>query len=138
VSRAILDGEDVGFVKIHVREGTDRVLGATIVARRAGEMISEITLAIVAGVGMRTLARVIHASPIQAGAIKVSRRGAGVGPSGPRPSRPPGRYRGDQRSPDDRRDLAGPTSGARTRRLQRRRAPRLRMSEGLGIYVGHW
>jgi hypothetical protein len=36
VYRAITDGEDAGFVKIHVREGTDRILGATIVARHAG------------------------------------------------------------------------------------------------------
>jgi pyruvate/2-oxoglutarate dehydrogenase complex dihydrolipoamide dehydrogenase (E3) component len=72
VSRAIVDSEDTGFVKIHVRDGTDRILGATIVARHAGEMISEITLAIVAGVGMRTLSRVMHASPVQAGAIKAA------------------------------------------------------------------
>ncbi len=61
VDRAIADGEEAGFVKIHVKERTDRILGATIVARHAGEMINEITLAMVAGIGLRTLARVIHA-----------------------------------------------------------------------------
>ena len=70
VTRAITDGTDVGFVKIHVRDGTDRILGATIVARHAGEMIGEITAAMTAGVGLRTLARVIHTSPVQAGAIQ--------------------------------------------------------------------
>jgi pyruvate/2-oxoglutarate dehydrogenase complex dihydrolipoamide dehydrogenase (E3) component len=70
VDRAIADDEEVGFVKINVKERTDRILGATIVARHAGEMISEITLAIVAGVGLRTLARVIHAYPTQAEAIR--------------------------------------------------------------------
>src|SRR5450755_2134489 len=70
VHRAIADGEEAGFVKIHVREGTDRILGATIVARHAGEMINEITLAMVAKIGLRTLARVIHAYPSQAEAIK--------------------------------------------------------------------
>jgi pyruvate/2-oxoglutarate dehydrogenase complex dihydrolipoamide dehydrogenase (E3) component len=70
VHRAIADGEEAGFVKIHVRERTDRILGATIVARHAGEMINEITLAIVARIGLRTLARVIHAYPTQAEAIK--------------------------------------------------------------------
>jgi pyruvate/2-oxoglutarate dehydrogenase complex dihydrolipoamide dehydrogenase (E3) component len=70
VSRAITDGEESGFVKIHVKERTDRILGATIVARHAGEMINEITLAMVAGIGLRTLARVIHAYPTQAEAIK--------------------------------------------------------------------
>ena len=57
-------------MKIHVREGTDQILGATIVARHAGDMINEITLAMVAGIGLRTLARVIHAYPTQAEAIR--------------------------------------------------------------------
>ncbi len=70
VDRAIADDEETGFVKIHVKEGTDRILGATIVARHAGEMINEITLAMVAGIGLRTLDRVIHAYPTQAEAIK--------------------------------------------------------------------
>jgi pyruvate/2-oxoglutarate dehydrogenase complex dihydrolipoamide dehydrogenase (E3) component len=70
VDRAVTDGEQTGFVKIHVRERSDRILGATIVARHAGDMINEITLAMVAGVGLRTLARVIHAYPTQAEAIR--------------------------------------------------------------------
>jgi pyruvate/2-oxoglutarate dehydrogenase complex dihydrolipoamide dehydrogenase (E3) component len=70
VDRAIVDDEETGFVKIHVKERTDRILGATIVARHAGDMINEITLAMVAGIGLRTLARVIHAYPTQAEAIK--------------------------------------------------------------------
>jgi len=70
VDRAIADDEEVGFVKIHVKDRTDRILGATIVARHAGDMINEITLAMVAGIGLRTLAHVIHAYPTQAEAIK--------------------------------------------------------------------
>ena len=70
VDRAVLDGEEEGFVKIHVRKGTDRILGATLVARHAGEMISEITLAMVGGVGLGTIANVLHPYPIQADAIK--------------------------------------------------------------------
>lgn len=69
VDRAVADSEEAGFVKIHVREGTDRILGATIVARHAGEMISEITLAMVAGAGLQTLSRVMHPYPTQAAAI---------------------------------------------------------------------
>ena len=69
-ARALIDSENGGFVKIHVREGTDQILGATIVARHAGDMINEITLAMVAGIGLRTLARVIHAYPTQAEAIR--------------------------------------------------------------------
>jgi pyruvate/2-oxoglutarate dehydrogenase complex dihydrolipoamide dehydrogenase (E3) component len=70
IDRAIADGEEEGFVKIHVRKGTDKILGATIVARHAGEMLSEITLAIVGDLGLRTLSNVIHPYPTQAEAIK--------------------------------------------------------------------
>lgn len=70
LDRAILDGETDGFVKIHVARGTDRIVGGTIVAAHAGEMISEITLAMTAGIGLARLARTIHPYPTQAEAIK--------------------------------------------------------------------
>ena len=70
VVRAITDGEEEGFVKIHVREGTDRILGATIVGRSAGELINNISLAMVAGLGLRRLAQVIHAYPTQGEAVR--------------------------------------------------------------------
>jgi pyruvate/2-oxoglutarate dehydrogenase complex dihydrolipoamide dehydrogenase (E3) component len=70
VDRALIDGDEEGFVKIHVKKGTDKIVGATIVARHAGEMISEITTAMVGGVGLRTLAEVIHPYPTQAEVIK--------------------------------------------------------------------
>lgn len=72
VDRAVLDGEERGFVKIHTEDGTDRILGATIVARHAGEMINEISLAMVSGIGLKTLSKVIHAYPTQAEAIKMA------------------------------------------------------------------
>ncbi len=72
VDRAIADGEEDGFVKLHVREGTDTILGATVVARHAGEMINGISLAMVAGIGLRTVARVIHTYPTQAEAIRMA------------------------------------------------------------------
>jgi pyruvate/2-oxoglutarate dehydrogenase complex dihydrolipoamide dehydrogenase (E3) component len=70
VDRAVVDGEEEGFVKIHVKKGTDRIVGATIVARHAGEMISEITAAMVGRIGLGTLAGVIHPYPTQAEAIR--------------------------------------------------------------------
>jgi pyruvate/2-oxoglutarate dehydrogenase complex dihydrolipoamide dehydrogenase (E3) component len=70
VDRAVLDGETDGFVKVHVRRGTDRILGATVVARHAGEMISELTLAMVGRLGLKTVAGTIHPYPTQAEAIK--------------------------------------------------------------------
>lgn len=72
VDRAVTDGEEEGFVKIHVKAGTDRILGATVVARHAGEMINGISLAITSGIGLRALSRVIHAYPTQAEAIKMA------------------------------------------------------------------
>jgi pyruvate/2-oxoglutarate dehydrogenase complex dihydrolipoamide dehydrogenase (E3) component len=70
VDRAVLDGETEGFVKVHVRAGTDRILGATIVARHAGEMLPELTLAIATRTGLGRIASVIHAYPTQAEAIR--------------------------------------------------------------------
>lgn len=70
VDRAIIDGEEGGFVKIHVRASSDRILGATIVGRHAGEMINEISLAMVAGIGLKTIGEVIHSYPTQAEAIR--------------------------------------------------------------------
>ncbi|HSC11749.1 MAG TPA: mercuric reductase [Rhodanobacteraceae bacterium] len=70
IDRAVTDGETAGFVKVHLRERTDRILGATIVARHAGDMINGITLAMVAGFGLRKLSRVLHAYPTQADAIR--------------------------------------------------------------------
>jgi pyruvate/2-oxoglutarate dehydrogenase complex dihydrolipoamide dehydrogenase (E3) component len=66
VDRAIAEGAEEGFVKIHVRKGGDRILGATIVARHAGEMISEVSVAMAGKVGLGALARVIHPYPTQA------------------------------------------------------------------------
>jgi pyruvate/2-oxoglutarate dehydrogenase complex dihydrolipoamide dehydrogenase (E3) component len=70
VDRAVLDGETDGFVKVHVRAGTDKIVGATIVARHAGEMISTVTLAMTAGQGLGALAKTIFPYPTQAEAIK--------------------------------------------------------------------
>jgi pyruvate/2-oxoglutarate dehydrogenase complex dihydrolipoamide dehydrogenase (E3) component len=70
VDRAVLDGEVEGFVKVHVREGSDEIVGATVVARHGGDMISELTLAIVGKLGLSTIARTIHPYPTQAEAIR--------------------------------------------------------------------
>ncbi len=63
VDRAVLEGETDGFVKIHVKTGTDTILGATIVGSGAGDMISEISVAMQHGVGLGKLASVIHPYP---------------------------------------------------------------------------
>jgi len=70
VDRAILEGEDDGFARVHVKRGTDMIVGATIVARNAGDMISEITLAMTHGLGLSKIGSTIHPYPTQAEAIR--------------------------------------------------------------------
>lgn len=70
VDRAVLDGETGGFARVHLRKGTDRILGATIVARHAGEMINEFSLAITSGLGLSAIGETIHPYPTQAEVAK--------------------------------------------------------------------
>ena len=66
VDRAVLDGEDAGFARVHLRKGTDRILGATAVAADAGNLISEVTVAMKAGAGLGVIGAAIHPYPTQA------------------------------------------------------------------------
>ena len=70
VDRAVLDGEEDGFARIHLRKGTDRILGATIVGGNAGNMICEVTVAMKAGAGLGTIGGAIHPYPTQAEALR--------------------------------------------------------------------
>jgi pyruvate/2-oxoglutarate dehydrogenase complex dihydrolipoamide dehydrogenase (E3) component len=65
LDRAILDGANEGFVRVHLRKGTDRILGATIVAEHAGDLIGELALAITAGTGLGAIGATIHPYPTQ-------------------------------------------------------------------------
>jgi len=66
LDRAILDGETGGLLQVLVEKRSDRILGATLVARHAGEMISELTLGMGNGVGLRGYSAAIHPYPTQA------------------------------------------------------------------------
>ena len=70
VDRAMLDGADEGFVKVHVKKGTDQIVGATIVAENAGDLISELTVAMTNGLGLAKIGASIHPYPTQAEAIR--------------------------------------------------------------------
>ena len=70
VDRAVVDGETAGFVKIHAARGKGTILGATIVGRHAGDLISEISTAMAGGVSLGRLASVIHPYPTTAEAIR--------------------------------------------------------------------
>ena len=70
IDRAILDGEDEGFLRLHLRKGTDEILGATLVAEHAGDMLGELCLAITHKIGLGKIASVIHPYPTQGEVIK--------------------------------------------------------------------
>ncbi len=70
VDRAILDGEENGFARIHYDKKTGKILGGTIVARHAGEMIGELSLAITAKQKIAALSATIHPYPTQAEALR--------------------------------------------------------------------
>ncbi len=63
VDRARLEGETRGFCKVLVRAGTDTIVGATIVAPNAGDMISEVTLAMTNGLGLGAIGKTMHPYP---------------------------------------------------------------------------
>ena len=70
VDRALLDGEAEGFGRVHYEKKTGRILGGTLVARHAGEMIGELTLAMAAKQSIAMLSSTIHAYPTQAEVLR--------------------------------------------------------------------
>mmetsp|Transcript_104177 Transcript_104177/g.324889 ORF Transcript_104177/g.324889 Transcript_104177/m.324889 type:complete len:529 (-) Transcript_104177:13-1599(-) len=69
--RGILEGaEPGGFVRILCRRGTDQILGATVVAERAGDMLAELTLAAQNGLGLAAVARTVHPYPTMGEAVQ--------------------------------------------------------------------
>jgi pyruvate/2-oxoglutarate dehydrogenase complex dihydrolipoamide dehydrogenase (E3) component len=70
VDRAVLDGETEGFAKVHVKRGTGTIVGATIVARHAGEMIGLYTTLMTHKLGLGALTRVIQPYPTQAEVVR--------------------------------------------------------------------
>ena len=63
VDRAVLEGETAGFVKILLKRGSDRIVGATVVGPRAGELIATIALAMTNATGLRGFANTVHPYP---------------------------------------------------------------------------
>jgi pyruvate/2-oxoglutarate dehydrogenase complex dihydrolipoamide dehydrogenase (E3) component len=70
VDRAILDGQTAGFAVVHIRRGSGKIVGATIVAAHAGEMIGEITLLMTNKLPLGALGRTIHCYPTQVEVLK--------------------------------------------------------------------
>jgi pyruvate/2-oxoglutarate dehydrogenase complex dihydrolipoamide dehydrogenase (E3) component len=72
--RAVLDGESDGFLRVHLKKGTDKILGATLVAAHAGDMIGEMAVAVTHGIGLKKIASTIHPYPTQG---EIFKRAAG-------------------------------------------------------------
>ncbi|MBD1852118.1 mercuric reductase [Leptolyngbya sp. FACHB-711] len=70
VDRAVVDSETIGFAKVHLKRGTDRILGATIVSPQAGELITLFTQAMTNGLGLKAIAKTIYPYPTQAELIR--------------------------------------------------------------------
>lgn len=70
VDRARLDGDDDGFLRVHMRAGRDRIVGATVVHPHAGELISQITQAMTRGTGLEALSDVVFPYPTAAEALR--------------------------------------------------------------------
>jgi pyruvate/2-oxoglutarate dehydrogenase complex dihydrolipoamide dehydrogenase (E3) component len=66
VDRARLDGDTAGFLHVHLERGTDTILGATMVAEHAGELISQVTQAMVTGTGLEALSGIVFPYPTRA------------------------------------------------------------------------
>jgi len=69
-SRAKVNNETEGFVKIIAEEKTDKVLGVSIIGSVAGTMIAELALAMEFGASSEDIARTCHAHPTHSEAIK--------------------------------------------------------------------
>lgn len=70
LDRAICDDAAEGFVKALTKRGTDKLVGVTIVAEHAGDLLHELVLAMRHGVGLKKISATIHAYPTWAEAPK--------------------------------------------------------------------
>lgn len=68
--RAEIEGDARGFVRVHCRRGTDRVLAATVVARHAGELIVPFAVAITNGRRLREIQRTVLPYPTWGEAVR--------------------------------------------------------------------
>ncbi len=72
VDRNITASRTEGFLRVVTKKWSSKILGATIVGPRAGEMLSELSLAMLYNIPLRKLARLIHPYPTYNAAIRKS------------------------------------------------------------------
>ncbi|MDX2120133.1 MAG: mercuric reductase [Gemmatimonadota bacterium] len=63
VDRAVLAGETEGFLRVNLHQGSDRIVGVTVVAAHAGDLIGEAALAMTNRLGLSAIGRTIHPYP---------------------------------------------------------------------------
>jgi pyruvate/2-oxoglutarate dehydrogenase complex dihydrolipoamide dehydrogenase (E3) component len=71
-NRAVTDGQEEGLVKIHVKKGTAEIVGGTVVAAHAGDLITQLTLAITQKIPLGAFTSVIYPYPTQGEALKAA------------------------------------------------------------------
>ena len=72
VDRAVIEGEAEGFLKVHVQDGTERIVGATAVGRHAGDILAGVNIAMTLGIGLGQLASVIQPYPTVSSALQMA------------------------------------------------------------------
>lgn len=70
VDRFVVEGEEAGFARVHVRRGSDEIVGATVVGAHAGEMIGLVALAMKAGAGLATFGDTVFPYPTRSEALR--------------------------------------------------------------------
>ena len=65
IDRCVLDGETEGFVKLYVRPHSDKIIGGTVVGKRAGELIGILSLAMTNNIGLKKMAGTIFPYPTE-------------------------------------------------------------------------
>ena len=63
IDRAITERETYGLIKVHARPRSGKILGASILGARAGDLICELALAMRRGVALRHISDAIHPYP---------------------------------------------------------------------------
>jgi pyruvate/2-oxoglutarate dehydrogenase complex dihydrolipoamide dehydrogenase (E3) component len=63
LDRAITEGETTGQIKVHAKSLTGKILGASVLGERAGELITAFTIAMRNGVTLRNIGDTIHPYP---------------------------------------------------------------------------
>lgn len=63
VDRAVVESQEAGFAKVLLQRGSDKIIGVTLVAEHAGDLLHEFILAMKCGIGLGKISSTIHVYP---------------------------------------------------------------------------